>query len=207
MSSNVLPFSSSTHKKISQISPLLKRENSQNQNCGDNVVKLVSLSTQLQKDVHLTSGLWINDVGLFAQNEELNYCSQINPYETPVQLLYEDNVYISSIRDFKRFSHKCREPLIGFLFSTVSNSFENLSPIEFFILHEVERTEFERTFELRNRGLIQHSYSSIDGAFFIPQKNQINKGIAVFGAKSIQNQREFSNYLEDMGIKRGYFFS
>ena len=169
---------------------------------------LVSIPSGFQRDIYLTSGLWINDVGLFSEeNETLRYCPEINPSSDLFQPHLQDSTYISSFRDFTRFKSMCRNPQLGFLFPTIiPQSFQELSPIEFFVLHNTQINEFERVFKLENRGKLRREFSSVDGTFFIPQKN-LEQGIAILGAKSCKNQGEFSRYLATMGYVGDYFFS
>lgn len=204
MSSNVVKFKRFVETS-STVSNQAFLQGSIPKNSRDNVTPI---SVADQSDVYLTSGLWINDVGLFLEeNETLRYCPEINPSRDPFQLHLQDSMYISSFRDFTRFKSMCRNPQVGFLFPTIiPQSFQELSPIEFFVLHNTQINEFERVFKLENRGKLRREFSSIDGTFFIQQKNS-EQGIAILGAKSRRNKEEVSQYLSSLGYARDYFFS
>ena len=203
MSSNILQFRGTgkcSVRNSSKIPPKYKSSSISRDN-------VISISVADQSDVYLTSGLWINDIGLFSkENETRKYCSEINPQIDPLQPHLQDSMYISSFRDFTRFRSMCRNPQVGFLFPTIiPQSFQELSPIEFFVLHNAQAKEFERIFELENKGKLKREFLRIDGAFYISQKNS-EFGIAILGAKSRRNQEEVSHYLSSLGYARDYFF-
>ena len=202
MSSNILQFRGTGKYSLRNSSKIPPKHKSSSIS-RDNVTPI---SVGDQRAIYLTSGLWINDAGFFSRDETLQYCPKINPSSDLFQSHLQDCMYISSVRDFIRFKSKCRNPQLGFLFSTtIPQSFQDLSPIEFFVLHNTQSTEFERIFKLENRGKLRREFSQINGTFFIPQKNS-EFGIAILGAKSRRNQEEFSQYLSSLGYARDYFF-